>query len=73
MTADEYEVSFGGGENVRKCSKIRLPCWLHNAVNMLKKIQRDSATQAYKAHIVILILIRGVLFGDNWVSSINGI
>ena len=26
VTADEYEVSFGGGENVRKCSKIRLPC-----------------------------------------------
>ena len=46
---------------------------MNNAVNMLKKIQRDSATQAYKAHIVILILIREVLFGDNLVSSINGI
>ena len=43
------------------------------AVNMLKKIQRDGATQADKAHIVILILIRRVLFGVNWVSTINGI
>lgn len=46
---------------------------MFSAVNMLKKIQRDSATQAYKAHTVILILIREVLFGDNSVSSINGI